>query len=263
MGFDDDPFVANALVDMYAKSGSIEEAHKAFSYTNRKDIACWNSMIATYAQHGEAAKALQVFEHVIMEGVKPNYVTFVGVLSACSHAGLIDLGFYHFDSMSQFGIEPGIDHYACMVSLLGRAGRVYEAKEFIEKMPIEPAAVVWRSLLSACRVSGDAELGTYAAEMAISCNPADSGSYVLLSNIFASKGMWANVRRLRAKMDISGVVKEPGCSWIEVDNEINKFIARDTAHHDSTLISLVLDNLLLQIKGFGYVANTDALLLDD
>jgi pentatricopeptide repeat protein len=263
MGFDDDPFVANALVDMYAKSGSIEEAHKAFSYTNRKDIACWNSMIATYAQHGEAAKALQVFEHVIMEGVKPNYVTFVGVLSACSHAGLIDLGFYHFDSMSQFGIEPGIDHYACMVSLLGRAGRVYEAKEFIEKMPIEPAAVVWRSLLSACRVSGDAELGTYAAEMAISCNSADSGSYVLLSNIFASKGMWANVRRLRAKMDISGVVKEPGCSWIEVDNEINKFIARDTAHHDSTLISLVLDNLLLQIKGFGYVANTDALLLDD
>ncbi|XP_073222264.1 pentatricopeptide repeat-containing protein At4g39530 [Cicer arietinum] len=263
MGFNDDPFVANAIVDMFAKSGSIEEAHKAFSSTNWKDVACWNSMIATYAQHGEAAKALQVFEHMTMEGVKPNYITFVAVLSACSHAGLLDLGFYHFDSMSRFGIEPGIDHYACMVSLLGRAGRVYEAKEFIDKMPIKPAAVVWRSLLSACRVSGHVELGTYAAEMAISCNPADSGSYVLLSNLFASKGMWANVRKLRGKMDVSGVVKEPGCSWIEVNNEIHKFLARDTTHGDSTLISLVLDNLLLQIKGFGYVANTDALLLDD
>jgi len=263
MGFDDDPFVANALVDMYAKSGSIEEAHKAFISTNWKDTACWNSMIATYAQHGEAEKALQVFEDMIMEGLKPNYVTFVGVLSACSHAGLLDLGFDHFDSMSQFGIEPGIEHYVCMVSLLGRAGKLYEAKEFIEKMPIKQAAVVWRSLLSACRVAGNVELGTYAAEMAISCNPADSGSYVLLSNIFASKGMWVNVRRLREKMDIRGVVKEPGCSWIEVNNEIHKFIAKDTAHRDSAPISLVLDNLLLQIKGFGYVANTDALLLDD
>lgn len=266
MGFDDDPFVANALVDMYAKCGSIKEAHKAFISTNWKDIACWNSMISTYAQHGEAAKALQVFDDMTMEGVQPNHVTFVGVLSACSHAGLLDLGFHHFKSMSQFGIEPGIEHYACMVSLLGRAGRVYEAKEFIEKMPMKPAAVVWRSLLSACRVSGHVELGIYAAEMAISCDPEDSVPYILLSNIFASKGMWENVRRLREKMDTSGVVKEPGCSWIEVNNEIHKFIARDTAHRDTTLISLVLDNLILQIKGSGnsgYVANADALSIDD
>ncbi|KAK7358913.1 hypothetical protein VNO77_00854 [Canavalia gladiata] len=263
MGLGDDPFVTNALVDMYAKCGSIEEACKAFSSTNQRDIACWNSMISTYAQHGEAAKALEVFEHMIMGGVKPNYVTFVGVLSACSHAGLLDLGFHHFESMPQFGIGPGIDHYACMVSLLGRAGRVYEAKEFIEKMPIKPAAVVWRSLLSACRVSGHVELGTYAAAMAISCDPADSGSYILLSNIFASKGMWANVRRVREKLDMSGVVKEPGWSWIEVNNEVHRFIARDTTHRDSALIYLVLDNLILQIKGFGYVPNATAFSLDD
>ncbi|RDX93674.1 Pentatricopeptide repeat-containing protein, partial [Mucuna pruriens] len=263
MGLDDDPFVISSLVDMYAKCGSIEEAHKAFSSTNKRDIACWNSMISTYAQHGEAANALEVFERMTMEGEKPNYVTFVGVLSACSHAGLLDLGFHHFESMSQFGIEPGIDHYACMVSLLGRAGKIYEAKEFIEKMPIKPAAVVWRSLLSACRVSGHVELGTYAAEMAISCDPADSGSYILLSNIFASKGMWANVKSVREKMDMSRVVKEPGWSWIEVNNEVNRFIARDTAHPDSTLVSLVLDNLILQIKGFGYVPNAAAFLLDD
>ncbi|BAT73332.1 hypothetical protein LR48_Vigan01g020900 [Vigna angularis] len=263
MGLDDDSFVINSLVDMYAKCGSIEEAHKTFSSTNQRDIACWNSMISTYAQHGEATKALEVFEHMIMDGAKPNYVTYVGVLSACSHAGLLDLGFHHFESMSQFGVEPGIDHYACMVSLLGRAGKIYEAKEFIEKMPIKPAAVVWRSLLSACRVSGHVELGKYAAEMAISCDPLDSGSYILLSNIFASKGMWTKVRRVREKMDMSKVVKEPGWSWIEVNNEVHRFIARDTAHRDSTLISLVLDNLILQIKGFGYVPNTATFFLDD
>ncbi|KAK7318536.1 hypothetical protein RJT34_03239 [Clitoria ternatea] len=263
MGLDDDPFVTNSLVDMYAKCGSIGEADKAFSSTTVRDIACWNSMISTYAQHGEAAKALEVFEHMIKEGVKPNYVTFVGVLSACSHAGLLDLGFHHFESMSEFGIEPGIDHYACMVSLLGRAGKIHEAKEFIEEIPIKPAAVVWRSLLSACRVSGHIELGTYAAEMAISCDPTDSGTYILLSNIFASKGMWENVKRVREKMDTSGVVKEPGWSWIEVNNKVHKFIARDTAHRDFALISLVLDNMTLQIKGFSYVANAEALLLAD
>ncbi|KAL5188468.1 Pentatricopeptide repeat-containing protein [Glycine soja] len=257
MGLDDDPFVTNSLLGMYAKCGSIEEAHNS---TNQRDIACWNSIISTYAQHGDAAKALEVFKHMIMEGAKPNYVTFVGVLSACSHAGLLDLGLHHFESMSKFGIEPGIDHYACMVSLLGRAGKIYEAKEFIEKMPIKPAAVVWRSLLGACRVSGHIELGTHAAEMAISCDPADSGSYILLSNIFASKGMWANVRRVREKMDMSRVVKEPGWSWIEVNNEVHRFIARDTAHRDSILISLVLDNLILQIKGFGYVKEGNAKL---
>ncbi|CAJ1937985.1 unnamed protein product [Sphenostylis stenocarpa] len=263
MGLHDDPFVTNSLVDMYAKCGSIEEAHKTFSSTNQRDIACWNSMISTYAQHGEAAKALEVFENMIKEGAKANYVTYVSVLSACSHAGLLDLGFHYFESMSQFGVEPGIDHYACMVSLLGRAGKIYEAKEFIEKMPIKPAAVVWRSLLSACRVLGHVELGKYAAEMAISCDPTDSGSYILLSNIFASKGMWTNVRRVRKKMDMSRVVKEPGWSWIEVNNEVHRFIARDTAHRDSTLISIVLDILILHIKGFGYVPNTATFFLDD
>ncbi|XP_019463554.1 PREDICTED: pentatricopeptide repeat-containing protein At4g39530 [Lupinus angustifolius] len=263
MGLDDDPFVTNALVDMYAKCGSIKEAHEVFSSTNQRDIPCWNSMISTYAQHGEATKALEVFEHLIKEGLKPNYVTFIGVLSACAHAGLVDLGFHHFESMSQFGIEPRTEHHACMVSLLGRAGRILEAKEFIANMPIKPTAVVWRSLLSACRVSGHVELGAYAAEMAISCDPADSGSYILLSNIFASKGMWLNVKRVREKMDIRGVVKEPGCSWIEVNNEVHRFIARDTSHRDTTLISLVLDNLILHIKGLGSVANAAAILLND
>jgi pentatricopeptide repeat protein len=200
---------------------------------------------------------------MIKEGIKPNYVTFVGVLSACSHAGRVENGLHHFESMVHFGIKPGTDHYACIVSLLGRAGKLSEAREFIEKMPIEPAAVVWRSLLSACRVAGNVDLGRYAAEMAISIDPIDSGSYILLSNIFASKGMWVDVKRLRERMEFNGVLKEPGSSWIELNKDVHAFIARDRVHAEADLIYSVLDNLILQIKGVGYVPDTTVLLMDD
>jgi len=247
MGVDCDPFVINSFVDMYAKCGSIEEAHKAFTSTFSRDVVCWNSMISTYAQHGEADEALQMFE----------------LLSACSHAGRVENGLHHFESMVHFGIKPGTDHYACIVSLLGRAGKLSEAREFIEKMPIEPAAVVWRSLLSACRVAGNVDLGRYAAEMAISIDPIDSGSYILLSNIFASKGMWVDVKRLRERMEFNGVLKEPGSSWIELNKDVHAFIARDRVHAEADLIYSVLDNLILQIKGVGYVPDTTVLLMDD
>ena len=263
LGVDSDPFVTNSIVDMYAKCGCIKEAHKTFTSTFWRDVVCWNSMISTYAQHGEAEDALQMFKGMIDEGVKPNYVTFVGVLSACSHAGLVEDGLRHFESMAHFGIEPGTDHYTCIVSLLGRAGRLTEAREFIDKMPIEPAAVVWRSLLSACRVAGNVDIGRYAAEMAISVDPTDSGSYILLSNIFASKGMWEDVKRLRKRMDFNGVVKEPGSSWIELNKDVHSFIARDRAHSKANLIYSVLDNLILQIKGVGYVPDTFMLLMTD
>ncbi|EOX92278.1 hypothetical protein QUC31_003551 [Theobroma cacao] len=256
---DSDPFVTNAIIDMYAKCGSFEDACKTFNSAIWRDVVCWNSMISTYAHHGEAEGALETFERMLKEGIKPNYVTFVGLLSACVHAGFVELGLHHFESMSTFGVEAGIEHYACVVSLLGHAGKLYEAKALIETMPIKTAAVLWRSLLSACRIAGNVELGKYAAERAISIDPMDSGSYTLLSNIFASKGMWADVKRVRARMDLEGVLKEPGCSWIEVNNETNVFIARDRTHHEANLIYLVLDNLIMHIKGAGYVpdiANT-------
>ncbi|KAL5751897.1 hypothetical protein ACOSQ2_022404 [Xanthoceras sorbifolium] len=256
LGLEFDPFITNSLVDMYAKCGSFEEAHKTFSSAVWRDIACWNSMISTYAHHGKAEEALWLFEEIIKEGLKPNYVTFVGLLSACNHAGLVEDGLRHFESMARFGIEPGTEHYACVVSLLGRAGKLYEAKKFIEKMPIKPAAVVWRSLLSACRVAGNVELGRYAAEMTISVDPTDSGSFTLLSNIFACKGMWAEVKRVRERMDFDGVMKEPGRSWLEVEKEVHAFIAKDKSHPETDLIYSVLDNLILQIKGMGYVPDT-------
>ncbi|KAF3440469.1 hypothetical protein FNV43_RR18753 [Rhamnella rubrinervis] len=263
MGLNNDHFVTNSLVDMYAKCGNVGEARETFTSAIWRDVVCWNSMISTYAQHGEAEEALKMFEGMIKEGIKPNYVTFVGVLSACSHAGLVKDGLHYFNSMTHFGIEPGTDHYACVVSLLGRAGRLNEAKKFIEKMPIKPAAVVWRSLLSACRVAGNVELGKYAAEMAIMSDPADSGSYILLSNIFASKGMWRDVKRVRETMDFNGVVKETGHSWVEVNNEVHTFVARDRVHVEADRIFAVLDNLILHMKGSGYVPDTTMLLIND
>lgn len=262
-GLDFDPFVTNAVVDMYAKCGSIEEARKMFDSTTSRDVVCWNSMITTYAQHGQAEEALEMFEEMIKEGIEPTYVTFVGVLSACGHVGLVKDGLRHFESMSTYGIEPGTEHYACVVSLLGRAGKLSEAKNIIERMPIQPEAIVWRSLLSACRVVGHVELGTYAAEMAISVDPKDSGSYVLLSNIFASKGMWVDVKKVRERMDRSGVVKEAGCSWIELNNEVHVFVARDKGHPDADLIWLVLDNLVRHIKGVSYAPDIAAILTND
>ncbi|KAG6657445.1 pentatricopeptide repeat-containing protein At4g39530 [Carya illinoinensis] len=263
VGVDSEPFVTNSLVDMYAKCGSMEEAWKTFNSTVWRDVVCWNSMISAYSHHGEVDEALQVFERMIKEGIRPNYVTFVGVLSACSHAGLVEDGLRHFESMVDFGIEPGTEHYACIVSLLGRAGKLFEAKEFIEKMPIKPAAVVWRSLLSACRVAGNVDMGRYAAEMAISIDPTDSGSYILLSNIFASKDMWVDVKRLRERMDFNGVVKEPGSSWIELNKDVYTFIAKDTSHAEADLIYSVLDNIILQIKGIGYVPDSTMLFMND
>ncbi|XP_050207361.1 pentatricopeptide repeat-containing protein At4g39530 [Mercurialis annua] len=249
-GIDSNSFVTNSLIDMYAKCGSLQDARKTFSSAMRRDVVCWNSIILTYAHHGEAKKALQIFEEMTKEGINPNYITFIGILSACSHAGLVKDGLHYFESMPDYGIEPGTEHYACVVSLLGLAGKLHKAKEFVEKMPIKAEAVVWRSLLSACRrgASSNVELAKYAAEMAISIDPTDSGSYTLLSNIYAAKGMWVDVKKIRDGMDVAGVVKEAGHSWIEVNNAAHKFIARDTTHCKTELIYSVLDSLIWQTK---------------
>ncbi|KAG6571397.1 Pentatricopeptide repeat-containing protein, partial [Cucurbita argyrosperma subsp. sororia] len=263
MGLGLDPFITNALVDMYAKCGSVEEAEKTFSSSVWKDTTCWNSMISMYAQHGKAEEALRTFETMMNNDITPNYVTFVSVLTACSHVGFVEDGLQHFNSMARYRIEPGMEHYASVVTLLGRAGRLSEAREFIEKMTIRPAALVWRSLLSACRVFGNIELAKHAAAMAISINPMDSGSYIMLSNIFASKGMWGDVKRLRLKMDVNGVVKEPGQSWTEVNGEVHVFVSRDRVHEESDLIYLALDELTVQMKNAGYVLDTTILEAND
>ncbi|KAL9993239.1 putative tetratricopeptide-like helical domain superfamily [Helianthus debilis subsp. tardiflorus] len=263
MGLNLDSFVTNALLDMYAKCGSKTDAQNLFDSTVCKDIVCWNSMISTHAQHGDANKSLKLFEKMLKEGIEPNYVTFVAVLSACDHMGLVKDGFDHFESMASFGIEPGLEHYACMVSLLGRAGKLYEAKDFIENLPIPPAGIIWRSLLSACRVAGNLEIGKYAAEMAILSDPKDSGSYILLSNIYASKGMWSEVKKVRETMEWNGAVKETGCSWIEINNEVHVFVARDGSHRQADLIYKVINNLIDHVRTLVYASDPCMILINE
>ncbi|PIA48026.1 hypothetical protein AQUCO_01400548v1 [Aquilegia coerulea] len=261
IGLELEPYISNALVDLYAKCGSIEEAQKMFDATDRRDVVCWNSMISKYAQHGQAEEAIWMYERMRAEAIEPNYITFVGLLSACSHVGLVEIGLDYFASMiPEFGVEPGMEHYVCVVALLSRAGKLYEAKEFINQMPIEPQAIVWRSLLSACRIAGDVHLGKYAAEMAISLDPHDSGSYVLLSNILASKGLWAEAENVRKRMDCNEVLKEPGHSWIEVNKAVHVFISKDKSHNQAESIYSVLDRLTQQIQVVGHVPDVNTFL---
>ncbi|ONK58483.1 uncharacterized protein A4U43_C09F13510 [Asparagus officinalis] len=259
-GLDDDPLISNSLIDMYAKCGCIQESRVVFNSTDGRDTVCWNSMISRYAQHGQSEEALRVFQLMREQEIGPNYVTFVGVLSACVHVGLIEEGLTHFNSMKPvFGIEPGMEHYASVVNLLGRAGKLEEAKEFIKRMPVEPAAIVWRSLLSACRVFGNVDIGKYAARKAISINSQDSGPYVLMSNIYASKGIWGGVDKLRKEMDSVGVSKEPGYSWIEVMKEVHVFIARGSEHEETNIIYILLDGLTQIMRSVEDVPNVNTI----
>ncbi|XP_075509546.1 pentatricopeptide repeat-containing protein At4g39530 [Primulina tabacum] len=241
-------FVANALMDMYAKCGSLDAARSLFNSILHRDIPCWNSMISIYAQYGDAEKALQIYEEMNSEGVKPDYVTFVVLMSACAHAGLVEDGFRQFKLLTKFGIEPGIEHYACIVSLLGRAGKLDEAKLLIENMPIQPTVIIWKSLLNACKDTGNLELGQHIGEMAILSDPKDSGSYTLLSNIFASKSMWTDGMKVMEKMDRNNVLKEAGYSWIEINKRVHLFLSRDRTHKQACLIYSLIDGLVQHIR---------------
>lgn len=226
-----DVFIGSALIDMYSKCGTIEYAKLVFDKMSQVDIVLWNSMIAGYCHHGHGSEALQLFKQMQHDSIQPDHITFVGVLSACSHVGLVDDGCYYFDSMSrEHGITPRMEHYACMVDLFGRAGLLNEAVNFIKIMPFRPGTVVFRTLLGACRTYGNIELGKHAAECLLENNPEDVATYVLLSNIYAAAGSWDEAVKVRRTMKDKGLIKDPGSSWIEVKNRVHVFVAGDTSH---------------------------------
>eukprot|EP01018_Ginkgo_biloba_P008465 Gb_26313 [translate_table: standard] len=231
-GFHSDVFVGSALIDMYAKCGSIDDARNVFDNMLKQDVVLWNAMIVGYATHGCGKEALQLFEQMQHLDTKPNLVTFVGVLTACCHAGLVDDGCQYFDAMSQdYHIVPAMKHYCCMVDLLGRAGRLDEALNFINKMPIQPDATVWGTLLGACTIHINIELGEHVAEQLFESDPRNAAHYVALSNIYAAAGRWDGVEKVRKMMKDRKVVKMPGCSWIEMKKvgylPNNSFMLRD------------------------------------
>jgi pentatricopeptide repeat protein len=219
-GFQGNTFVETALIDMYAKCGSIDIAHKLFDKMSTRDVVSWSAMIAGYGMHGRGNDALAVFSKMQHTCIQPNDVTFVSVLSACSHAGLVDEGWHYFKCMSRdYCIMPRAEHYACMVDLLGRAGNLDEAQDFILSMPIQPNADVWGALLGACRIHCNVMLAECAAKYLFDLNPQNAGYYVLLSNTYAAAGRWDDAAKVRTNMKEMGLKMTPGCSFIEVNNK--------------------------------------------
>ncbi|KAL9229642.1 hypothetical protein vseg_005089 [Gypsophila vaccaria] len=264
LGPESDIFVGNALIDMYVKCGSVDDALKVFKNMVDRDHVTWNTMIVGYAQNGYGVEALEMFKNMMISGEKPDHVSMLGVLSACSHAGLVEQGRYYFRSMIKlYNLDPWKDHYTCMVDLLGRAGCFDEAKSLIESMPMQPDNVVWASLLSSCKVHRNIEMGKYVAERLLEIDPTNSGPYVLLSNMYAELGRWKDVTGVRKLMMERGVVKQPGCSWIEIQSHVHVFMVKDKSHPESNDIYSVLKNLTKQIKLVRHASAATGLEIDE
>lgn len=262
-GICDDVYVGSALIDMYANCGRVEAARRCFDGMPNRNLVCWNAMLGGYAMHGKAAEVLEVFRLMERSKQKPDFITFTSILSACSHSGLTDEGRYYFRSMSrEYGIEARVEHYACLVTLLGRAGMLDEAYSIIKKMPFKPDACVWGALLSSCRVHHNMRLGEVAANELFQLEPDNPGNYILLSNIYASKSKWHEVDKVRDMMNSMGLRKNPGCSWIEVKNKVYMLLAGDRSHPQMTQISEKLDKLSAEMKKSGYLPSTDFVLQD-
>jgi pentatricopeptide repeat protein len=255
--------VGTALVDMYSKCGSLEDARLVFDRIKEKDVVAWNSMIVGYSMHGFSRDALQLFNEMCGIGHRPSDITFIGILSACGHAGLVSEGWSFFRSMKdKYGIEPKIEHYGCMVNLLGRAGHLEEAYALVKNMKTEPDPVIWGTLLGACTLHGNIALGEEIAEFLVGKNLANSGTYILLSNIYAATGNWYGAARVRTLMKDSGIQKEPGCSSIEVNNKVHEFLAGDRRHPKSKEIYMMLEEINGWLKAHGYTPQTDIVLHD-
>ncbi|XP_042964004.1 pentatricopeptide repeat-containing protein At2g03880, mitochondrial [Carya illinoinensis] len=255
--------IDNSLVTMYAKCGCIEDANGVFNSMQVQDVVTWTALIVGYAQNGRGKDSIQFYNRMIASGTKPDFITFIGLLFACSHAGLVDDGRWFFESMNQvFGIKPGAEHYACMIDLLGRSGKMNEAKELLNEMDVKPDATVWKALLAACRVHRNLELGEKAAKNLFQLEPSDAVPYVLLSNMYFSAGRWEDAARIRRVMKSMGISKEPGCSWIELNSHVHRFMSEDRGHPRTAEIYSKIDEIMILIKEAGYVPDMNFALHD-
>ncbi|PIA34725.1 hypothetical protein AQUCO_03700179v1 [Aquilegia coerulea] len=247
-GYKDETSISNGLIDMYTKCGAPSDARKHFETMDNPDVVSWSSLIVGYAQFGYGEKALELFRTMRNMGIKPNHVTFVGVLSACSHVGLLEEGCHYYETMeTEHGVTPTREHCSCVVDILARAGRLREAENFISQMTFDPDIVVWKTLLAACRTRGDVDVGKRAAEKVLELDPSNSSAHVLLCNIYASTGSWDDVARVRKSMRSSGVRKDLAQSWIELRDRVHVFSVEDRLHPQMDEIYSLLETLWLQI----------------
>jgi pentatricopeptide repeat protein len=262
-GLDSYVLGANSLIDMYAKCGSILAARQVFDKTSQRDVISWNAMIAGYGIHGCGEDAILLFSQMHQAGLKPDNITFIGILSACSRAGLVNEGWQYFKQMMEcYQIMPSVEHCACMVDLLGRAGHLDEAQNFVKKMTLEPDACVWGALLGACRIHHSVEIGEQAAQHLLELEPQNPGNYVLLSNIYAAAGRWNDVAKVRYMMKDKGLKKIPGYSWIEVKTRVHFFRVGGGSHPQIEMIYAMLDSLTRQMTDSGYAPDINFALHD-
>ncbi|KAL0464751.1 UNVERIFIED_CONTAM: Pentatricopeptide repeat-containing protein [Sesamum latifolium] len=262
-GLDTSLSVDNSLVSLYAHCGCLENAEKVFKSMEIRNVISWTALIVGYAQNGEGIKSLHFYDEMIASGVKPDFITFIGLLFACSHTGLTERGRHYFESMVQdYAITPGPDHYACMIDLLGRAGKIQEAEELLNQMEVVPDAAVWKALLAACRIHGNIDLAKKAATALFELDPQDSVPYVILSNIYSATGKWEEAASVRKLMRSRGVGKEPGRSWIEMNGKVHTFTSEDRIHPETEEIYFKVDEMITLIKAAGYIPDMNFALHD-
>ncbi|MED6155536.1 hypothetical protein PIB30_006038 [Stylosanthes scabra] len=260
-----DAVLGTALIDMYGKCGDVERARCVFDEIrcDEKDVMAWSAMICALALHGLAEECLEMFGRMVDDGVRPNAVTFVGVLCACVHGGLVREGDEFFKRMvNEYCIRPVIQHYGCMVDLYGRAGRIKDAWNVVKSMPMEPDVMIWGALLSGARMHGDIETCEVSIKKLLELDPSNSGAYVLLSNVYAKLGRWREVRHLRELMEARRIKKVPGCSLVEIDGVLHEFFVGDDSHLETQDIYRMLDEIMKRLKRQGYVGDTGEVLLD-
>nr|GLL41307.1 pentatricopeptide repeat-containing protein At4g33990 [Ipomoea trifida] len=258
-----DVFVGTCLIDLYGKCGRLGDAMSLFYEIPKESPVPWNAMISCQGVNGLGVASIQLFRDMLDCGVKPDNVTFLSLLAACSHSGLIDEGKWYFHVMQQeFGIMPSLKHYGCMVDLFARAGQLEMAYNFIKRMPLPPDASVWGALLSACRVHGNVELGKLASDNLFLVDSENVGYYVLLSNMYANSGKWERVDEVRSLAKVRGLKKTPGWSSIEMRNKIEVFYTGNQFHPQSKEINEELENLTAKMKTLGYIPDFSFVLQD-
>ncbi|CAL5342787.1 hypothetical protein CsSME_00027526 [Camellia sinensis var. sinensis] len=255
--------VISSLISMYSRCGCLDESVKAFLEREEADVVLWTSMIAAYGFHGKGEEAIELFNRMDQVGLDANDVTFLSLLYACSHCGLKDKGLQFFNlMMEKYGLEPQLEHYTCVVDLLGRSGRLEEAEGFIRTMPVKKDAIIWKTLLSACKIHKNEDIAKRIAEEVLRLDPQDSAPYVLLSNIQASAKRWQYVSEVRKVTRDRRVQKEPGIGWFEVKNQVHQFCMGDKSHPQSMEIDMYLKEITWEMKLLGYVPDTGSVLHD-
>ncbi|PKI66501.1 hypothetical protein CRG98_013157 [Punica granatum] len=256
--------VISALVTMYARCGKLGLAQLVFDRMEERDVISWNSLISSYGVHGFGEEAIRIFKQMTLNGISPSPVSFVSVLGACSHAGLVEEGKQLFKSMVEVhGIRPTVEHYACMVDLLGRANRLDEAAKLIEEMRTEPGPKVWGSLLGSCRIHCNVELAERASSRLFELEPRNAGNYVLLADIYAGAKLWEELKRVKKLLEARGLQKVPGRSWIEVKRKIYSFVSvDDELNPQIEQLHALLQKLSMEMKESGYVPQTKIVLYD-